>query len=120
MKEWTTEAYCAWFSGFNSDLVGTAWVGFDQERPLGDNEEGGRTALPIWIYFMKEALRGQPEHTLTQPEGVVSMRISAETGKANERGMFEYFLADHLPEGNDEESSESASSPGAAGNDGLF
>jgi penicillin-binding protein 1A len=116
----TNDRRDAWFSGFNSDLVGTAWVGFDQERPLGDNEEGGRTALPIWIYFMKEALRGQPEHTLTQPEGVVSMRISAETGKTNERGMFEYFLADHLPEGNDEESNESAASPGAAGNDGLF
>ena len=33
--------------------------GFDLERPLGEGEEGSRTAVPIWINFMREALRGQ-------------------------------------------------------------
>jgi penicillin-binding protein 1A len=98
----TNDRRDAWFLGFNGDLVGAAWVGFDQEKPLGDNEEGGRTALPIWIYFMQEALRGAPEHTLPQPEGIVSMRIVAESGRATTRTgsgtMFEYFAHDHLPE----------------------
>ena len=31
--------------------------GFDQERPLGEGEEGSRTAVPIWVPFMREALR---------------------------------------------------------------
>ena len=47
----------AWFNGFNRNIVATVWVGFDQERPLGEGEEGSRTAVPIWIDFMREALR---------------------------------------------------------------
>ena len=30
-------------------LAAAAWVGFDQERSLGETEEGGRTALPMWV-----------------------------------------------------------------------
>jgi len=105
-------------------LVATTWVGFDQERPLGDNEEGGRTALPIWIYFMKEALRGQPEHSLTQPEGVVSMRISPDTGQpvtnSTDHGIFEYFLTDHLPDENTNAAPDSVTSPGDNASEGLF
>jgi penicillin-binding protein 1A len=52
----TNDRRDTWFSGFNGDIVATAWVGFDQERSLGANEEGGHTALPIWVYFMGEAL----------------------------------------------------------------
>ncbi len=120
----TNDGRDAWFVGYNSDLVGAVWVGFDQEKSLGDGEEGGRTALPIWIYFMKEALRGRPEHTLAQPEGIVNMRISAETGLASvapgERSLFEYFLADHAPAVSDEPVDEAASATHATSNDGLF
>ena len=59
----TNDGRDAWFSGFNPDLVATAWVGFDQERPLGSGEEGARTALPMWIYFMREALAGACRNT---------------------------------------------------------
>jgi penicillin-binding protein 1A len=81
--------------------VGTAWIGFDQERSLGPGEEGGRTALPMWIYFMSEALQGVPEQKRTPPPGLVSMRISADTGMAARPGepnaIFETFMAGHLP-----------------------
>jgi penicillin-binding protein 1A len=70
----------AWFSGFNGEVVATAWIGFDQERTLGAREEGSRTALPMWMYFMAEALKGQPEAPLARPAGVVTARISADTG----------------------------------------
>lgn len=70
----------AWFSGFNQELVATAWVGFDQERSLGAREEGSRTALPMWMYFMAEALKGVPEAPLPRPPGIVTARISASTG----------------------------------------
>ena len=70
----------AWFSGFNGDLLATVWVGFDQERSLGSNEGGGATALPIWIYFMEEALKGAPEAPLPRPPGIVSARVSPTTG----------------------------------------
>ena len=90
-----------WFSGFNASLVATAWVGFDQERPLGESEEGARTALPIWIQFMREALKGVPEQHRPMPEGIVTLRISPETGTLvsaeNPDGVPEIFMANHLP-----------------------
>jgi penicillin-binding protein 1A len=90
----------AWFSGFNGQLVATAWVGFDQERSLGSREEGGRTALPMWMYFMADALHGVPETPLTRPAGIVTARISAETGRlaaAGEPGsIFELFRESDL------------------------
>jgi penicillin-binding protein 1A len=97
----TNDGRDAWFSGFNADLVATAWVGYDQERPLGRDEEGSRTALPMWIYFMREALRGVPEHPVPMPDGVVTARISADPTVLSEEAPaeFEYFLADHLPPG---------------------
>jgi len=92
-----------WFSGFNADLVASAWVGFDQQRPLGADEEGSHTALPMWIYFMRDALAGVPGHRLPMPDGVVTARISPETGELargnDPTAIFEYFLADHLPAG---------------------
>ena len=98
----TNDRRDAWFVGFNADLVAATWIGFDQERPLGDNEEGGRTALPMWVYFMQEALRDQPEHRLPEPPGVVRMWVDRETGRptsAGSRGaLFEAFLAGHVPE----------------------
>jgi penicillin-binding protein 1A len=97
----TNDRRDAWFCGFNSNLVGAAWVGFDQERSLGPGEEGSRTALPMWIYFMAEALKNVPESRRAPPPGLVSMRISADTGMAARPGepnaMFETFMAGHLP-----------------------
>jgi penicillin-binding protein 1A len=97
----TNDGRDAWFCGFNSRLVGTAWVGFDQERPLGRTEQGSRTALPIWIYFMGEALQGTPEQRRPAPPGLVNMRISASTGMAarpnDSDAMFETFIEGHLP-----------------------
>jgi penicillin-binding protein 1A len=97
----TNDRRDTWFCGFNAGLVATAWVGFDQERSLGPGEEGGRTALPMWVYFMAEALKGVPEQRRTAPPGLVSMRISADTGLAARPGdanaIFETFMAGHLP-----------------------
>src|SRR5690606_21710413 len=97
----TNDRRDAWFCGFNANFVAAAWVGFDQERSLGPGEEGSRTALPMWMYFMGDALRGVPERRMPQPPGLVSMRISAETGFAARPGepnaMFETFMAGHLP-----------------------
>ena len=91
----------AWFSGFNADLLATVWVGFDQERSLGRYEEGGRTALPIWNYFMEQALGGAPEAVSPRPPGIVSARVSPETGllaaPGEEDAKFELFMEDALP-----------------------
>jgi penicillin-binding protein 1A len=102
----TNEAKDTWFNGFTPRLVSTVWVGYDQERPLGEREEGARTALPIWIHFMREALKGVPDKRRPMPDGLVQLRVSAKTGALvgaeNPDGFMETFMADHLPAGNAE------------------
>jgi penicillin-binding protein 1A len=101
----TNEAKDTWFNGFTKNLVATVWVGFDQERPLGEAEEGARTALPIWIQFMKEALKGVPEQRRAMPDGLVTLRIAPESGTLvsaeNPEGIPEMFMVNHLPSAND-------------------
>ena len=70
----------AWFGGFNGDIASVVWVGYDDDLPLGPGEEGSRTALPIWIEFMRIALRGVPENQMPMPDGIVSVLIDRETG----------------------------------------
>jgi len=92
----TSDRRDAWFVGFNADLAAAAWIGFDQERSLGEEEEGGRTALPMWIYFMQEALKDKPEHRLPLPPGVVRMWVNRSSGSPTDAGsggaIFESFL----------------------------
>ncbi|MFO0510185.1 MAG: penicillin-binding protein 1A, partial [Gammaproteobacteria bacterium] len=57
----TNEARDTWFNGYNRSLVASVWVGFDQSQPLGEGEEGSRTAVPIWVDFMRGALAGTPQ-----------------------------------------------------------
>ncbi len=97
----TNDQRDAWFAGFNPEVVTVSWVGFDTPRPLGASETGAHAALPMWIDFMREALRGKPEIPLAQPPGMVSVRIDAATGKpttaSNADAVFEFFLADQAP-----------------------
>ncbi len=92
----------AWFGGFNSDLATVVWVGYDDSLPLGPGEEGSRTALPIWVEFMRIALRGVPENQMPMPDGIVSQRIDPESGCPARTGqigtIFEYFRVGHVPE----------------------
>ena len=67
----TNDAVDAWFVGFQPTLVAATWVGYDNPRNLGSRETGGGLALPIWISFMGEALRGVPVETYTAPAGVI-------------------------------------------------
>ncbi|MGB0722029.1 MAG: penicillin-binding protein 1A [Gammaproteobacteria bacterium] len=97
----TNDQQDAWFSGFNGGIAATAWVGFDQIKPLGASETGGRAALPIWIEFMKTALKDMPEMPLPEPPGIVRARINKETGEAaapsDPDAMFELFRAGTAP-----------------------
>jgi penicillin-binding protein 1A len=97
----TNDRRDAWFAGFNGDLVAATWVGFDQERPLGRYEEGGRTALPMWIYYMSDALAGLRSHAMERPPGIVDVRINPGTGlvTSNSRNsVFEKFRIDEVPD----------------------
>ena len=67
----------AWFSGYGGPYVTTVWVGRDDFRSLGYREYGGKAALPIWIEYMRVALKDQPIATNIPPEGMVKVAVGA-------------------------------------------
>lgn len=96
----TSEWMDAWFSGYNRDLMATAWVGFDE--PRSTREYGSVAALPMWMYFMQEALKGKPEDPPPMPSGIVSSRIDPSSGRVTQGGIPELFIDDNVPDENSE------------------
>ena len=90
-----------WFNGFNRSVVASVWVGFDDSSPMGEGEEGSRTAVPIWVNYMREALRGTPDVPRLRPPGLLDMRIVPRTGLLAMDGdgsaIMETFMAEHVP-----------------------
>ena len=97
----TNDQRDAWFAGFNQSLVAVTWVGFNKERSLGRGEAGASTALPGWIHFMRAALDGVDQRVAEEPEGLVTVRISRESGLLASAGasdaIFETFRRDNVP-----------------------
>ena len=97
----TNDQHDAWFSGFNSNIVTVSWVGFDKFKPLGIRETGGRAALPMWIDYMREALKEMPSSVMQRPKGLVTVRVDSKTGKItnadNPDAMFEVFRLENAP-----------------------
>lgn len=97
----TNQLVDAWFSGFNSKIEATVWLGFDDStRSL--HEYGAQAALPIWIQFMRNALQNISESTMPQPPGIVMVRIDPNTGLlANpdqQNAIFEVFRKQDAPQ----------------------
>ena len=90
-----------WFSGFNRDIATSVFVGFDQPRPLGESEQGATVAVPIWIDYMREALKDMPERTMERPDNLVDRLVDKSTGLPARPGepnaVFEFFRAENDP-----------------------
>ncbi len=91
----------AWFNGFSTALVAVAWIGFDQPKPLGKGEVGGRSAVPVWMDFMKTALKGLPQQMLPMPAGLARIAINPNNGRLVDAGapgaLFEVVQSSHIP-----------------------
>lgn len=67
-KTGTTNDYrSAWFMGFSPNLVVGVYIGFDDNRSLGNNETGSVAAVPIFTEFMTEALKNAPAEPFKAP-----------------------------------------------------
>ena len=66
----TNDQRDAWFNGFTPTHVASAWVGFDNFKPLGHYETGGVAALPMWIEYMRTALKNTPVAAFKPPNDV--------------------------------------------------
>jgi penicillin-binding protein 1A len=89
----------AWFSGFGGPYVTTVWVGRDDFQSLGYREYGGKAALPIWIEYMRVALKDQPIATNIPPEGMVKVAVGAGgqlLPSSTAGGITEYVKAEDL------------------------
>ena len=74
-----------WFMGYSPHTVTGVWVGFDRIKSLGDKISGARSALPIWIDFMKNTPPPSDEKHFIPPDNIVFAEIDPKTG----------FLAKH-------------------------
>ena len=100
-KTGTTNDYVdAWFSGFNSKVATTVWVGFDDPKTMGRGEAGSSAALPIWVDYMQTGLSGIPEDTHPVPlyidPGYINRTTGQRTVETDPTAMREYFVIDEL------------------------
>jgi len=90
----------AWFTGFNARLVASCWVGFDDFGSLGRGEFGAKAALPIWIDFMRVALKDVPEQPFDMPPGISKVRIDPSSGtlvsSADSGGILEVIKSEDV------------------------
>ncbi len=91
----------AWFNGYSNEIVAIVWVGKDNSKSLGAREYGATTALPMWIDFMRYALKDKPEQELYKPEGINRVLIDTETallanGKETSN-VWEFFRTENTP-----------------------
>ena len=88
----------AWFSGFGGPYVTIVWVGRDDFKSLGYREYGGKAALPIWIDYMRAALKDTPLQPNEPPQGMVKVTVGA-GGRlipGGEGGITEWVKAEDL------------------------
>jgi penicillin-binding protein 1A len=100
-KTGTTNDYVdAWFTGFNSQVATTVWIGFDNPATMGRGEAGSVSALPIWIDYMRSSLEGVPEDATEIPEFIEQGFVNRATGKRVDEldpdAITEFFVIDEL------------------------
>jgi penicillin-binding protein 1A len=89
-KTGTTNDYLdAWFAGYHPDLVAVSWIGHDQPRNLGRGETGGSAALPMWVNYMRTALKDLPEKSPSRPDGLLAVHTGS--------GRQEFIYRENLP-----------------------
>ncbi len=96
----SNEARDAWFAGYNSEIVAVSWLGFDTPASLGEKETGAQAALPIWMAYMSEALKGLPETKERVPDGVIVVPVNPISGLRDPEGegrIAEYFYRENVP-----------------------
>ena len=95
----TNDGRDAWFIGYTPSLLVGVWTGADDNRAL--KLTGAKDALPLWARFMKEAVADRPAGDFVRPEGVVSVRICAESGMVARSGcprkLDELFISGSEP-----------------------
>ena len=102
----TNDTRDAWFAGYAGNMTAVSWVGYANNKSLGNKETGSRAALPIWLEFMQAALTSVPEQERLLPQGIIVAEVDKASGKiltldTGDNGRQEYFYTEYLPSGGD-------------------
>src|SRR5205814_4553511 len=60
-----------WFIGYTPTYVTGVWMGYPgKKKPLGNDMTGGHGALPMFVTFMKDFLKGKPKEDFDKAPGM--------------------------------------------------
>ena len=76
----TNDYHDAWFIGYTPSITAGVWIGYDDHRSIGPKETGSRAALPIWLDFMKKAMKDAEPEDFAVPDGIIFKQIDPRTG----------------------------------------
>lgn len=91
-----------WAVGWTPNVLVTAWVGNNDNSPMGNVASGVTGATPIWRRVILEAVRNRPNVDFTQPSNVTAVTIDAYGGGLPVDGRptrAEYFIKGTEPQG---------------------
>lgn len=108
----TNEQKDAWFMGFSPGIVTGVWVGRDDSTMLGWGETGSRAAAPIWVDYMKAALKDRPVLNFQEPDHIVTVRIDRANGLLADRTTTDAYFQPFLEGTEPTESSTTRKSAG--------
>ena len=95
----TNDEKDAWFVGFTPDVLTATWVGYDQPRTLGVSSTGGRTAMPIWVDYMRQAIRQHADHSFELSDDIHWVNIDEVSGRrVSEGGRLYPFISGTVPD----------------------
>ena len=82
-----------WFIGYTPTYVTGVWMGYPgRKKPLGNDMTGGHGALPMFISFMKDFLKGKPKEDFdkapSMPEDMKELFRQRQRELAAERAQF--------------------------------
>jgi len=105
----------ALFIGFTPHLVTGVWTGHDDQTSLGKSESGGHAAAPIWLEYMKEAVKKFPVEDFPVPPKIVFASIDSVSGKLagpnTKNPVYEAFISGTEPKAIDSGEGEEAERP---------
>jgi penicillin-binding protein 1A len=82
----TNDTKDTWFLGSVPDLTIGVYVGFDEPRTLGPQEQGSFTAAPIYERIARVVFKDKPPTPFKIPPGVRMVRVSHTTGQPTAPG----------------------------------
>lgn len=82
----TNNSFDTWYVGFNSEMVVGVYLGFDQPKTLGKHAAGANTALPVFVDFMRKAIKLKPSREFNKPKNINMIKVDPITGLASNEG----------------------------------